>query len=82
MHNVFSIVDIAATGSGSGGSSLSGVEKLAKESLDLESEVLTALDKKFRDNSGASTSGDTGPIYDIIRYLRFMHKIGFTSDIN
>ena len=65
------------------------MEKLTKESLDLEAEALTALDKKFRDNSGASTSGDTGPIYDIIRYFKFTqnkaawykYKISFLTKI-
>ena len=50
-----------------GGSSLNGLDKLTKENLDLEQETLVAIDKKFRDNSGAATSGDAGPIYDIVR---------------
>ena len=52
--------------SGASGS-LSGIEKLAKESLDAELEALVAADKRFRDNSGSS--GDQGPIYDIVRYV-------------
>ena len=44
------------------------IEKLGKENLDLELETLVAIDKKFRDNSGAATSGDPGPIFDIVRY--------------
>ena len=53
----------------SGSKTLTAIEKLGKENLDLELETLVAIDKKFRDNSGAATSGDPGPIFDIIRYI-------------
>ena len=52
----------------SGSKTLTAIEKLGKENLDLELETLVAIDKKFRDNSGAATSGDPGPIFDIVRY--------------
>ena len=53
----------------SGAKTLTAIEKLGKENLDLELETLVAIDKKFRDNSGAATSGDPGPIFDIVRYV-------------
>ena len=53
----------------SGAKTLTAIEKLGKENLDLELETLVAIDKKFRDNSGAATSGDPGPIFDIVRYI-------------
>ena len=56
-----------ACASGGGGNTLSGLDKLSKENLDSELETLVAIDKKFRDNSGAATSGDSGQIFDIVR---------------
>ena len=61
----FFFTDSAAT---TAGQTLTGLEKLGKDNLDLELETLNAIDKKFRDNSGAATSGDPGPIFDIVRY--------------
>ena len=60
------ILDFTAS---SGAKTLTAIEKLGKENLDLELETLVAIDKKFRDNSGAATTGDPGPIFDIIRYI-------------
>ena len=64
-----SISDSTAT---PGGQTLTALEKLEKENLDQELETLVAIDKKFRDNSGAATSGDPGPIFDIIRYWHYI----------
>ena len=69
MKNCSLISDDAANASeGDGGISQCGLDKLAKENLDAELEILIATDKKFRDNTGAATSGDTGPIFDVVRY--------------
>ena len=59
--------EIKACASGGGGNTLTGLDKLSKENFDLELETLVAIDKKFRDNSGAATSGDPGQIFDILR---------------
>ena len=61
------VADKAAASSGAAGNALNAFDKLVKENLDSELETLVALDKKFRDNSGSATSGDVGPIFDIIR---------------
>ena len=61
------VADKAAASSGGAGNAMNAFDKLVKENLDSELETLVALDKKFRDNSGSATSGDVGPIFDIIR---------------
>ena len=49
-----------------GGGALNGMAKLSKENAEAELEVLSMLDKKFKETNG--NCGDVGPIYDVVLF--------------
>ena len=74
--------DSSVGSSGGGGNTLTGLDKLAKESLDAELETLSAIDKKFRENSGTATSGDPGAIFDVVRFVYHLMSTTKTKPYN
>jgi len=55
--------DKSGGGNGSQNGSLVGMAKLSKDNVEAEPEVLTTIDKKFKD-----INGDPGPVYDVVLF--------------